>query len=366
VIRGLGGVFFLSLSLGLPACGGESAVARVVDGHDIDGHFITPDAYAEFLDGALLEDNGDLRGAEAAYRRALDEDGGAAEVWARLGRVRCASNPRGSDEAFRQARFRGPSLGAVWRADAECALDRGDVPRARDAAGRAAAVDPGNAQASLLVVRALVRARELELAERWLRAARLLYPESAGLPASLAAVMNIDVARAGSPPAPIPAAVTPPQPGAPAVPAQTAAGTNVVPSTSPGHDAPERRDAMAALDAALMAGDAVAARNAAMRAHLDNAWLALRAVELGQPALAKEAAETTLAAEPGNVDARIAALAAADLGRDEAALRRYATKLPDAREPPSAFALRVMTALLARRAGTDAAHAFEKASAAPR
>jgi hypothetical protein len=119
--------------------------------------------------------------------------------------------------------------------------------------------------------------------------------------------------------------------------------------------------AVATLDAALLEGDATQARAAAVEAGLGNAAVALRAVELGRPALAKELAELTLAAEPGNVDARIAALAAADLTNDDAELRRYAVRLPDLREPASAAAVRVMIGVLYRRVGVDAARAFGEA-----
>jgi len=327
----------LAAVMATTSCGGESTVARIVNGHDIDGHFITPDAYAEYMDGVLLEEGGNVAGAVAAYERALDEDGDAAEIWARLGRVRCVSEPRRSDDAFRRARSKGPELGAVWRAEAECALDRGDVARARLGAERAAALEPGNAQASLLVIRALERAGDVESATRWLRATRLLFPEAAALPDSLGAAVAANALHPGS---------SLPSPDAPR------------PTSEP---AAERREGLAALDAALMAGDDAAARSAAVRAHLDNAWLALRAVELGQPAFAKDRAELTLAGEPGNVDARVAALAAADLGGDDAAFRKWATKLPADRGAPSLFAIRVMTALLDRRVGSDVARAFSAA-----
>jgi hypothetical protein len=84
-------------------------------------------------------------------------------------------------------------------------------------------------------------------------------------------------------------------------------------------------------------------------------------VELGQSTVAKEAAELTLSAEPGNVDARVAALAVADLEHDEQGFRRWATKLPGDHEAPSALGARVMAALLARRVGADAARAFSEA-----
>lgn len=317
------------VAAGVASCSPEPAVARVVDGHDIDGHFIEPDAYAEFLDGALLEAQGDLKGAEAAYQRALDEDG-AAEIWASLGRVRCRTSPRASDQAFQRAKRKGKDIGPVWLADAECALERGEIARARSSAERAAALDPKNAQASLLVVRALVSARDAEGAARWARAARLFYPEAAGLGTPL-----VELERAN---------------GAPSSP------TTWRPLSA------ERRsaNAIAALDRALAGDDAVGARAAALDARLDNAALALRAVELGRPAIARELAELTLAAEPGNVDARIAAIAAADLVHDDREVRRWAARLPDAHETPSTAAIRVMIALLYRRVGADAALAFAR------
>src|SRR5882672_2603584 len=104
-------------------CSGSSAVTRVSNGRDVDGRFITPEAYAEYLDGTLREERGDLGGAQAAYERALDEDGGAAEIWARLGRVRCTTDRRASDTAFKRARSKGAEVASVWLADAECALE---------------------------------------------------------------------------------------------------------------------------------------------------------------------------------------------------------------------------------------------------
>ena len=324
-------VAFVGLALVSAGCAGGPAVARVVNGHDIDGRFIGPDAYAAYMEGALLEEQGDLRGADAAYQRALDEDGGAGEIWARLGRVRCSSNPRASDAAFQWAKAKGPRIGEVWVADARCGLERGNAARARSSAERAAALDPGNVEASLLVIEALVMTGDRVTAERWLRATRLLYPEAAGLPDSLEAV-SASTRRTT-------AKITPP--------------TSARPWAG--------RDAIEALDGALRTGDADAVRSAAVHAHVSTGWLALRAVELGQQGLAKESAEMTLAAEPSNVDARVAALAAADLSRDDGALRRWAGKLPDVREPTSALAARVMGALLERRVGAAAGRAFTEA-----
>jgi tetratricopeptide (TPR) repeat protein len=329
VMRSAAALFaFLSLVPAATACSSGPAVARVVNGHDIDGRFIAPEAYAAYLEGALFEEQGNAKAAEAAYVRALGEDSGAGEIWAHLGRVRCSTDQRASDGNFAKARSLGPNVGEVWLSDARCGLERGDAARARRSAERAAALDPRNVEASLLVVEALVRSGDRAAADRWLHAARLLYPEAAGLPDSLEAVSassRRNPAQADPP--------TRPRPWA-------------------------RRDAVEAVDGALRIGDADAARSAAVRAHLGTGWLALRAVELGQVNLAKETAEMTLAAEPGNVEARVAALAAADLSHDESAFRKWTSPLPADADTTSALAARVMAALLERRVGAGPGRAF--------
>jgi hypothetical protein len=170
-----------------------------------------------------------------------------------------------------------------------------------------------------------------------LRAVRLLYPEAAALPSSIDAALSRAALR---------------------VPGVT---TDRVERPPQSHRSAVENRAAEALDQALRAGDATAARRAAVSAHVGNGWLALRAVELGQPTFAKEAAELTLSAEPGNIDARVAALAVADLERDERGLRKWATKLPSDHDAPSALSARIMADLLARRVGADAARTFSDA-----
>jgi hypothetical protein len=239
--------------------------------------------------------------------------------------------------AFKRARSKGPEVASVWLADAECALERGEALRARSSAERAASLEPRSVRASLVVIAALVRDGARDSAERWLRAVRLLYPEAATLPSSLDAALA--QAALGTP----------------------GAAPRQVQSQPPSRASAVEGRAAEALDQALRAGDAAAARRAAVSAHVGNGWLALRAIELGQPSFAKEAAELTLSAEPGNIDARIAALAVADLERDEQGLRKWASKLPSDHDAPSALSARIMAALLARRLGEDVARTFSEA-----
>ncbi len=116
-----------------------------------------------------------------------------------------------------------------------------------------------------------------------------------------------------------------------------------------------------AIDALLLLGDLPAARVAAHARHWRSSELALRAVEIGALEVGYEQAMLVLRADPGDADAWIAALTAAEDQRRperfEAALRAL-----DAHPlPPTARAVDLLESLLARRAGVDAAAALREA-----
>src|SRR5262249_36798331 len=77
---------------------------------------------------------------------------------------------------------------------------------------------------------------------------------------------------------------------------------------------------VAAVDAALRAGDLDEARRRAQKARLAVGEIAVRAAALGRGAIAREQAELVLGADPSDASARIALAAAADLSGDMAAL----------------------------------------------
>src|SRR5260221_4524657 len=315
--------------LAATACGGGSAVARIADGHSIDGRWIPPEAYAAYLDGALLEEQGDLSSAAAAYQEALGEDPAAPEIWARLGRVRCASDPAASTKAFLRAQALGPELPDAWLSHAECALERGEIAKALASAQRAVALSPKDVDASLVIASALERAGAKEDAARWLRALSLSHPGASDMPRSPGAAIGGDAPERG-----------------------TRKGVRISRASMDASRA--AADASEALDQAILSGDLAAARAASAQAHLGGAGLGLRALELGQIALAREAAALSLSVEPGNTDARAAALAAADLERNEDALLRLSTCLPRDRTPLSTRAARLMDELPPRRGGAEA------------
>jgi tetratricopeptide (TPR) repeat protein len=257
----------------------------MVDGRPLDdAHYIPPEAYAAYLDGVLLEEQGAETRAALAYEQALAVDPDAGGIWARLGAVRCLTDRRRADGAFVRARAVAPSLAEVWLAHARCALRRGDARTAAASALSAAALAPNDPETSGVVATALERAGEPARAERWRHA--------------------LEIRRYG-------------------VPADEA--------HSPRPRGPD---------------------------------LALQALLLGQTDLAQSAAARVLLADPGNGDARVAGLSAADVARDDSALARWATPLPSARTRPGALGARLMAELLSRRIGPEAATAWVEAWAA--
>jgi hypothetical protein len=86
--------------------------------------------------------------------------------------------------------------------------------------------------------------------------------------------------------------------------------------------------------------------------------VALRAVALGQRALARAQAELVLGADPGDASARIALVAVADLGGDLGAMAALMRTIPRATSKPSALGRWLFADVLRRRASADAALAW--------
>ncbi len=288
------------------ACHAGPDVARLQDGRSIDGRFISPEAYARFLDGAILEAQGDETHAADTYDAALKEDPNAPGILARLGVVLCVANPAGADSALTLAQRLAPDLGDVWSAAAECALKRGNGENAVTAALHAAAVSPDDAATSLLVVQAFDSAGDPRTASRWLRALSLRHDRFIGH------------------------------------------------TTKP-------LSADEALEEAPVDGDGTTIRSAQDSSGADGADLALRALMVGRTDLGSETADRVLAAEPGNVDARIAALVAADLAGREDRFSTTARRLPADRTAVGPLGARMMESLLRRRSGDLAARAWAAA-----
>jgi len=105
VLTGAGLPVLAALSFGGLGCVGQTTVARVSNGHLLPGRFIGVDAYAAFLRGALAEQDGDTRGALAAYEAAARSDPDDPEILVRIGRMRCTIDREdaGADQAIHEA-----------------------------------------------------------------------------------------------------------------------------------------------------------------------------------------------------------------------------------------------------------------------
>jgi tetratricopeptide (TPR) repeat protein len=328
--------------LGASGCG-DPKVIRVVDGTRVEGRFIPYEAYARYGRAAEAEARGDLDLALALYDRAAESDPDSAEIWTRLGAVRCAivGKHAPAEDAFERAEDIDPAYEPLWRERARCAAADGRLREAIGYADQALALDPNRDEVVLLYASLLERVGRVEEAERMLDALVIQRPSS--VPGWLAryelALRRGD--RVGAEGAARELRVRAPRLSERLVTEQ--------PILSP----------LAEVDAAIEKGDLAAARIAARHARLPAAELAVRAAALGRADLARVQAELVLGADPASSSARAALAVAADLKGDTALL---ATALDDAQAgvpaPPSPLARLIFAELLHRRVGRDAARAF--------
>jgi tetratricopeptide (TPR) repeat protein len=290
-----------------PACQTGPEVTRIANGRDASGRFISPDAYAAYLEGSMAEARGDERQAAAAYTSTIEEDPGAAEAWARLGLVLCLTARSQADRALARAKSLPGDLEDPWLAAAECDLRRGANQAAVADASRALALGPDDPEASRVLALALERSGD---PSRGARIRRGLALRASGTP--------------------VPSDARPPE---------------------------------SAIQRALASGDVTAARAVARRTHVPDADVALSALSMGRPDLASEVADLALLSDPGDSTARVAALASADLEQKDDQLARFARPLPADRTRPTARAAELMAELLSRRSGKEAARTWLEAFA---
>jgi Tfp pilus assembly protein PilF len=309
----------------------------------VEGRFIPYEAYARYGRAAEAEARGDLDLALALYTRAADADPDSAEIWTRLGAVRCAivGKRKPAEDAFERAEEIDSAYEPLWRERARCAAADGRLREALGYADQALALDPDRDEVVLLYASLLERTGRVEEAERLLAALVIQRPSS--VPGWLAryelALRRGD--RVGAERAARELRVRAPR--------LSARIAQEQPIFSP----------LAEVDAAIVKGDLAAARSSARHAHLPAAELAVRAAALGRAELARAQAELILGADPASSSARVALAVAADLAGDAALL---ATALDDAQAgvpaQPSPLARLLFAELLHRRAGRDAARAF--------
>jgi hypothetical protein len=139
-------------------CAHHSTVERAYGGDVVEGHFVSPAAYAAFLRGAIAEAEGHANEALSAYGAAADFDPASPEPWARMAHVRCSSGGREgiakAESELAHALDLDSGYARAWAVKAACAAARGDVAGQRAAAARAAELDPQGDGASILLARA--------------------------------------------------------------------------------------------------------------------------------------------------------------------------------------------------------------------
>jgi Tfp pilus assembly protein PilF len=145
----------LACATALVGCVAGTGVQRVYDGDVVLGRFVSAEAYAAFLRGAIADADGHLEEAIQAYEEAAARQPASTEVWTRLGDLRCRQAPRDprAEGALSRALSLDDGYAPAWAARASCALARGDVEAARTAARRAADLDPTADGAHALLAR---------------------------------------------------------------------------------------------------------------------------------------------------------------------------------------------------------------------
>lgn len=331
-------------------------VVRVIEGHEVEGRFISEEAYAYYARAAQEEATGGFpERVLVALEGAAREDPASVEVWTKLGAAWCrARDTVKSEEAFARAEAQDASFSPIYRERARCTLfeasswpsisgKRGMWQRALWLAERAVFLDPEDLAATVLTADLLARlGREAE-------GGRLLAAFSIRQPTSTEALRALrDFARAH-------------KDEALALRAERRLGA--LPFQLPGgprDGSSEGAPSLAAVDAALGEGDLAAALRLAHRAHLPASEVAVRAAALGRVPAARAEALRVLGADPGDGSAQVALAVALDLAGEEAAVGEALARAAAAGSftSPSPLARLLFAELLERRVGAEAARLF--------
>jgi len=289
----------LALFVACVSCaGGSDRVTRMADGVRYEGRFINAEAYAAYLLGVEHEARGEFSKALDAYLEAHAEDPDSAEIWARIGAVRCFSSEQKAGPAAARAAFeRGlridPDYYGNYLERARCGERAQDYPSALRDASAAVARRPRDESANLLVAQALEALGRHQDARAWLEAFR-----SFSAP-TIAIEHALDRAR---------------HPGSRPM------------AATPGENSISPRVSSAAF------------------AELSS----------GRTERARTQAQIELDADPTNTDAWIATLVACDALRDEPCFESTLDRLQVPSLSPSCTALTYLRELLLRRAGASA------------
>ncbi len=320
----------LPLLVGLSACS-SGHVARVFDGVEVPGRFISDWAYASYARGIEWEARGQHEEALRFFDEAVAQDPKSVELWTRVGALRCRLGQRGSDTAFDEGQALHPDYEPLWRARALCAERRGDKATALAHARLAVAHDPRREETVILLVRFLTDAKQYPEAERWLRSLAVASPTSTKVWEAVAGFAR------GRAPALLAAAEL-----------RLAGLQRTMDSPSPPPPGPPT---WRAVDEALVAGELDLARRRTREAHLDVRWLAARAIFVGRVTLAREEASLRLGADPADSDTRVALALAAELSGDSGRAGEVLAALTSGAQPLSPTGQVMLAELILRLEG---------------
>lgn len=324
------------------ACASLRTTDRVFDGQTIEGHYIDPDAYAAYVEGAYREARGEWAQADMAYRRALRSDGQSPQIWTRLGVLACRDSLPRAVEHFERALALEP-FAPAWTEQARCLAARQRPKDALQSALQAVPLDPRGAASNLLIVRLYREASRVDVARSWLFSWLLLEPDletySGELQREARLLADTELTALTSA----------------ALDRHAASGHAPLPApASVGSAAP------AQLLRALRAGELERARELASSARISPLKLATFALESGRADLALAQAELLVQANPHDSAALVAGLLAAAQQEDE---RRFRELLRQARGddlPPRELAL-LLANLMRGRVGSEAAESWRSA-----
>jgi tetratricopeptide (TPR) repeat protein len=323
--RGKGALAALLVSTGL-GCAHPSVVERAYGGDVIAGRYVSPEAYAAFLRGAIAEAEHHPADALKAYAEAAERDPASPEPWTRMAEVWCSPGQGGAADAERalgHALELDATYARAWAVKAACAASRSDAVGEGAAAARAVQLDPQGDGANVLLARAgdagpaAARSRELLVALTVTAAdpvaawgALAAWAESHGDVALWTRAL-VELARVAPERREVIAHAAEELAGAGDVgEARTVAAAALEASESP---LPARLALAArlALDEAVARHDARAVHHRATRGRLPLDEAAGRALLGGQRALARDLASTAATADAGALGARLV-LAVAD------------------------------------------------------
>lgn len=342
-------------SLWMLGCGSTQSTHRVFAGRTVAGPYIEPQAYAAYAEGSYLEARGDWAAAERAYQRALESDPDSPGIWTRLGAIACRRDLESALERF-QTDGLGNAYAPAWAERARCLREHGHEVGALESARRAVELDPGNAEANLLIADIYGAQAQPGRASAWLFAWLLRDPGAASQwralrergvilkDPALEGLALAEVSRRG----------------------EVGALDDSSPIRSPASQGP---GAWPEVEAALRAGDVSLARTRAGERGVSTQALALFAIENGHPSMGLAQAELLLAADPDDGNALVTALFASALLGDAA---KFAELLHHVRghELPEAELAQQMAELLRWYVGDVAAEqwqvAYRRAKGHPR